>query len=84
MQTRNGYIDLGKFIAALFVIAIHTRPFQDISVDIDFFFVDIICRMAVPFFVICTGFYFTKAINNSTGVVVFKKTFFKITKMYLS
>lgn len=84
MQTRNGYIDLGKFIAALFVIAIHTQPFQDISVDIDFFFVDIICRMAVPFFAICTGFYFTKAINNSTGVVVFKKTFFKITKMYLS
>ena len=84
MGTRNGYIDLGKYVAAILVIAIHTRPFQDISLDVDFFFVDIICRMAVPFFSICTGFYFTRAFDKSSSrFFIFKKTIFKIIRMYL-
>lgn len=84
MGTRNGYIDLGKYVAAILVIAIHTRPFQYISLDVDFFFVDIICRMAVPFFAICTGFYFTRAFDESSSrFFLFKKTIFKVIKMYL-
>ena len=84
METRNGYIDLGKYVAAILVIAIHTRPFHDISLDVDFFFVDIICRMAVPFFAICTGFYFTRAFDKSSSrFFLFKKTIFKIIRMYL-
>lgn len=84
MGTRNGYIDLGKYVAAILVIAIHTRPFDDISPDVDFFLVDIICRMAVPFFAICTGFYFTRAFDKSSSrFFLFKKTLLKIIRMYL-
>lgn len=84
MGTRNGYIDLGKYVAAILVIAIHTRPFTDISTNFDFFFVDIICRMAVPFFAICTGFYFTSTFDkNSHQMHPFKKMFYKIIRMYL-
>ena len=53
--TRNYTVDLFKFFAALLIIGIHTGPFSDISENVYFFVVNVFCRLAVPFFAICSG-----------------------------
>ena len=83
MQTRNVYIDLAKYIAALLVIAIHTRPLKEISSNADFYFVDIICRLAVPFFAVCTGFYLMLAIKQDQQIKPAIKILRKIVAMYI-
>lgn len=34
---RNVIIDIAKYIAVIFVVAIHTSPFKNISTEINFF-----------------------------------------------
>ena len=58
-------IDLMRFVAAILVICIHTRPFEQISWSIDYILVDIIARIAVPFFFITSGFFYYKKIQKS-------------------
>ena len=57
MQKRNNVIDAAKYVAALMVIAIHTGLFSDVNDVLYVFVVHIVCRAAVPFFAICTGYY---------------------------
>lgn len=91
LRERNCAIDIAKFLAAVLVIAIHTRPLKDISCDADFFLCDIICRMAVPFFAICTGFYSTMKWEFADGRLgkskanfsLFARTIRKLIKIYL-
>lgn len=90
-STRNCAIDLAKFIAAVAVIAIHTHPLKDVWEVADFFLVDIVCRMAVPFFAVCTGYYATARLRFTGGRLcgsepnrrLFAKSIRKIIKMYL-
>ena len=70
-NTRTNSIDLFKFVAALLVVAIHTEPFRDINDTVNFVFSQILCRSAVPFFAICTGYFLpvpSKQINTQGGV----------------
>ena len=57
MQKRNATVDVAKYIAALLVVGIHTSLFSDVNETLYFVVVHIICRTAVPFFAICTGYY---------------------------
>lgn len=82
-MNRNIIIDIAKYIAAIFVIAIHTRPFKNISSEIDFFFVDIICRFAVPFFAVCTGFYVSSIGEKNSISLTIKRSLYKMTKLYI-
>lgn len=54
---RNKTIDIAKFVAALLVIAIHTKLFAELNDFSYFIFNKLICRLAVPFFALCTGYY---------------------------
>lgn len=56
MQKTFCSIDLFKFLAALLVVVIHTRPFYS-NVVIDYYVISF-CRVAVPFFFIATSFFF--------------------------
>lgn len=49
-------IDIAKFISAILVVAIHTAPFSDISDTANLVYVQILGRMAVPFFFVASGF----------------------------
>ena len=51
-------VDVFKFIAALMVVAIHTRPFYD-QASLDYY-VSCLCRIAVPFFFTFSSFIFYK------------------------
>lgn len=49
-------IDLFKFMAAILVVAIHSKPFA-YDDDINYYFT-CFCRIAVPYFFICSSFLF--------------------------
>lgn len=58
MKQRNlGGIDFFKFIVALVVVAIHTSPLSSFSVDADFILTRVLARIAVPFFLMVTGYF---------------------------
>lgn len=58
-MTRENYagIDYFRFIAAFMVIAIHTAPFSVVDKEIDFLLTYCLGRVAVPFFLMTTGYF---------------------------
>lgn len=62
-----GILDIAKFISALLVIAIHCAPFIEIDETLNFVFVQMIARLAVPFFFITSGWLFFRKINPEKG-----------------
>ncbi len=53
---RYAAIDVAKLIAAVFIVAIHTGLFSDVS-GLGFFVQNILTRFAVPFFFVASGFF---------------------------
>ncbi|MBR3144995.1 MAG: acyltransferase family protein [Clostridia bacterium] len=51
-------VDLTKFVSALFVLAIHSNPFLDLSAKLDFFISNGVARLAVPFFFTISAYFF--------------------------
>lgn len=62
-----GMLDVAKFISALLVIAIHCAPFIEINETLNFVYVQIIARLAVPFFFMASGWLFFRKIDASAG-----------------
>ena len=62
MDTKRGYpyIDYFRVIAAILVITIHMHPLRHINPILDRFITDVLARLAVPFFLTATGFFFFK------------------------
>lgn len=54
-------IDLLKFIAAIFVVAIHTDPLVNCKEEIFYYPLNMIFLTAVPFFFLSTGFLIGKS-----------------------
>lgn len=52
-----GELDYFRLTASFLVIAIHTSPFSSFNNDIDFVFTRILARIAVPFFLMVTGYF---------------------------
>lgn len=81
---RNAIIDIAKYVAAILVVAIHTRPLKVLAPNLDFFFVDILCRFAVPFFAVCTGFYISSMGEQQNNFLsVSKRSLCKIVQLYI-
>lgn len=51
-------VDIFKLICSILVVAIHTTPFRDMNEDLSFWFNNVVCRIAVPFFFISAGYFF--------------------------
>ena len=56
MENRVG-LDCYRLLAAFLVIAIHTSPLLSLNENADFFLTRIFARMAVPLFLMITGYY---------------------------
>lgn len=68
MEKKNyAILDVMKFISAFLVIAIHCAPFVQIDETLNFAYVQILARLAVPFFFITAGFLFFRGINPAKG-----------------
>ena len=78
MNDRTAYtgIDYFRLGAALLVIAIHTSPLASISEGADFFLTRIAARVAVPFFMMASGFFLISqyAFDNRKLKTFLKKT----------
>ncbi len=74
-------IDIFRFILSFLIIAIHISPFAKISLEFDFFFTRILGRIAVPLFLMITGYYI---LDKSLDDISILKTYTnKILKIYL-
>ncbi len=61
IKKRNLSIDYMRMIAAVLVVIIHTHPFMGFNPLLDYSILDVLPRIAVPFFFAISGFYFIKA-----------------------
>ncbi len=73
-------MDLLKFIASFFVIAIHTNPLKDIS-NFAAVLTMILYRLAVPIFFLVTSFLFSKSPVNIEGCKKYTK---RLSILYLA
>ncbi|WP_351011770.1 acyltransferase family protein [Shewanella sp. S1-58-MNA-CIBAN-0166] len=58
MSERNLSLDFFKLIFSLMVVGIHVRIFEDVNITLNFFLVEGVFRIAVPFFIIVNGYYY--------------------------
>ena len=60
MSRKKNYnvIDIGKFVASFLVVAIHTHPLQGVENTFVQRLFEVIASLAVPFFFICSSFFF--------------------------
>lgn len=77
INERNKYIDFVKYVASILIIAIHTSLFKDYNEILYFAFVNVICRLAVPFFAISTGYFMTRKFDLAKGKKDKKSIFIK-------
>ena len=59
MEKHKGYpmVDYFRMIAAVLVVAIHISPLEEYSRFTDFLLTRVAARIAVPFFLMTTGFF---------------------------
>lgn len=73
-------LDSYRFVAALLVVAIHIYPLTSIGENVDFMFSRVFCRIAVPFFLMITGYFVLPKVFEDKEVL--KKYIVKIAKVY--
>ena len=69
MRQRQAYtgIDIFRWAAAFLIVAIHTSPLASFSETGDFILTRVIARVAVPFFLMTTGFFCLMESHRETG-----------------
>ena len=73
MKKNLNSLDVMKFIACLFVAAIHIHPLKSFSENCDFLNI-VIARFGVPFFFMATGFFFFSKIRRCGSFAEEKRT----------
>ena len=70
---RGAALDLFRLAAVVLVVANHTSPLVSVSPLWDFWFTRVLARVAVPFFLMVSGYFLAKDQWRRTGVFL-KKT----------
>lgn len=81
MQRKQSYpgIDVMKFIAAFLVTAIHIPLFRDVDFYLSYYFTATVCRLAVPFFFACAGYFLA---DKWTDGKAMKRYILRLLKLY--
>lgn len=74
-------IDVCRFIATLMVVAIHIYPLSSFSENVDYMFTRVLFRIAVPLFLMITGYYILPKSLDEKNII--KNYTLKIAKLYL-
>ncbi len=82
MKTKYEMIDFVKYICSILVIVIHTSPGLPYSEFGNFVMINIIGRIAVPFFFVASGYFMSKNLQLK-GDIYFKKYMKSLIKVYL-
>lgn len=64
VKQRNCSIDIFRYVCAVLVVAIHTQPFSDLHTGLGFVFTQILPRIAVPFFFLVAGYFYTGKLES--------------------
>lgn len=56
-------IDCLKLICSFLVVSIHTTMFHELNPQMYYFYHNYITRFAVPFFFLCSGFFFAMGLK---------------------
>ena len=79
-EQRIPSIDLFRYVCGVLVIAIHTRPMEEISQNLGYITSDVLPRIAVPFFFAVSGFFYFQ--NLMSGKKPFRRTFSRLLLTY--
>ena len=66
-SSRRAAIDFFRAAAAVMVVAIHTSPLKTWTETGDFLLVEVLFRVAVPFFFMTTGYFLARDEWRGTG-----------------
>lgn len=66
-------IDICKMFCAYAVVSIHLLPFADVSWEFMFWFNQVLCRLAVPFFFLSAGFFLYDKIHKKDRMSAYIK-----------
>jgi serine/alanine racemase len=91
-SSNHNAIDVMKFICAIMVVIIHAPPLLSYNETANFILVDILARIAVPFFFVCAGYLFFNKIemknsrvgNIISNIYLFKRYTLRLIKIYAS
>ena len=78
MSTENkGYIDVFKFIFSILIIMLHTHFLYSTGTGYHYFSLGLL-RLAVPFFFVCSGYFFARKIyNKQSEIKIITKEYIK-------
>lgn len=78
-------IDVAKLVCALAVVVIHTQPLKGLWDAGNFFLVQGLARLAVPFFFVASGYFFAKGLKGDAAGAVsrLKKSLVRLFIPYL-
>lgn len=76
MKNSNAIIDIFKFLFAICVIFIHTELY--LKIKYGFYIHQMIFRLAVPFFFICSGYFLSKSKNDKQRLIKNLKRMLKV------
>ena len=82
-------LDVAKFISAFLVVCIHTGPLLDVDATGNFILVQILARLAVPFFFVASGFLFFRKLdfkreyNDYENKAQLKHYLWRLCKIYI-
>lgn len=85
MEKRHYYsVDIVKTVCAVFIIFIHTEPLSSVNGQLNSLLVNCVCRIAVPFFFISSGFFlFSKCGVKNPDMTAVKGYVKRILFLYL-
>ena len=85
MEKRRFYgVDIIKVLCAVMIVCLHTDVLSSFNPQINSLFVNCICRVAVPFFFVASGFFlFCKMSLDNLNFLYIKKYLKRILKLYL-
>ena len=69
MERKNYYlVDIIKLICAILVVGMYCRPFLSVNETLDYFIVNILGRIAYPFFFVASSFFFFRKLEYVAGL----------------
>lgn len=77
-------LDDFKWIAAALVVAIHTSPLESINETADFLLTRVLARLAVPFFLMVTGYFVLYGAYAAGNAAKIKRCLLKLLCLYLA
>lgn len=64
-------VDVVRFICSFLVMAIHFLIFEDINKELNFWFTQVFCRWAVPFFFVTSGYFLANKMGSKQAVKLY-------------